>query len=140
MPLDKIEDVEKFVQTHKALILHIRDNPVACIIEDDLENISKYTLFENKSKIKASLRGFLNKHEEIGLLMGCKFRVQVDKEILEYTTYPTDEFTDAVILNEMIFLIDSKMGQIFSCKISTDQFVKTKSEFNKFQEIITNQK
>jgi len=140
MPLDKIEDVEKFVQTHKALILHIRDSPVACIVEDDLENISKYTLFENKSKIKASLRGFLNKHEEIGLLMGCKFRVQVDKEILEYTTYPTDEFTDAVILNEMIFLIDSKMGQIFSCKISTDQFVKTKSEFNKFQEIITNQK
>jgi hypothetical protein len=140
MPLDKIEDVEKFVQTHKALILHIRDNPVACIIEDDLENISKYTLFENKSKIKASLRGFLNKHEVVGLLMGCKFKVQVDDEILEYTAYPTDEFIDAVILNEMIFLIDDKMKQIFSCKISTDQFVKTKSEFNKFQEIITNQK
>jgi hypothetical protein len=140
MPLDKIEDVEKFVQTHKALILHIRDNPVACIIEDDLENISKYTLFENKSKIKASLRGFLNKHEVVGLLMGCKFKVQVDDEILEYTVYPTDEFIDAVILNEMIFLIDDKMKQIFSCKISTDQFVKTKSEFNKFQEIITNQK
>tara|TARA_B100001167_G_scaffold183434_1_gene142006 strand:+ start:12 stop:434 length:423 start_codon:yes stop_codon:yes gene_type:complete len=140
MPLDKIEDVEKFVQTHKALILHIRDSPVACIIEDDLENISKYTLFENKSKIKASLRGFLNKHEGIGLLMGCKFKVQINEEVLEYTTYPTDEFIDAVILNEMIFLIDSKMGQIFSCKISTDQFVKTKSEFNKFQEIITNQK
>ena len=140
MPLDKIEDVEKFVQTHKALILHIRDNPVACIIEDDLENMSKYTLFENKSKIKASLRGFLNKHEVVGLLMGCKFKVQVDDEILEYTVYPTDEFIDAVILNEMIFLIDDKMKQIFSCKISTDQFVKTKSEFNKFQEIITNQK
>ena len=140
MPLDKIEDVEKFVQTHKALILHIRDNPVACIIENDLENISKYTLFENKSKIKASLRGFLNKHEVVGLLMGCKFKVQVDDEILEYTVYPTDEFIDAVILNEMIFLIDDKMKQIFSCKISTDQFVKTKSEFNKFQEIITNQK
>ena len=140
MPLDKIEDVEKFVRTHKALILHIRDNPVACIIEDDLENISKYTLFENKSKIKASLRGFLNKHEVVGLLMGCKFKVQVDDEILEYTAYPTDEFIDAVILNEMIFLIDDKMKQIFSCKISTDQFVKTKSEFNKFQEIITNQK
>ena len=54
MPLDKIEDIKKFIQTHKALILHIRDNPVACIIEDDLENISKYTLFENKSKILGS--------------------------------------------------------------------------------------
>ena len=139
MPLDKIDDVEKFVQTHRALILHIRDNPVACIIEDDLENISKYTLFEDKSKIKASLRGFLNKHEVMGLLMGCKFKVQVNEEILEYTAYPTDEFIDAVILNEMIFLIDSKMKQIFSCKISTDQFVKTKSEFNKFQDILTNQ-
>ena len=139
MPLDKIDDVEKFVQTHRALILHIRDNPVACIIEDDLENISKYTLFEDKSKIKASLRGFLNKHEVMGLLMGCKFKVQVNEEILEYTAYPTDEFIDAVILNEIIFLIDSKMKQVFSCKISTDQFVKTKSEFNKFQDILTNQ-
>jgi len=140
MPLDKIEDTEKFIQTHKTLILHIKENPVACIVEENLENISKYTLFENKSKIKASLRGFLNKHEEIGLLIGCKFKVQINEEILEYTTYPANEFIDAVILNEMIFLIDNQMKQIFSCKISTDQFVKTKSEFNKFQEILDKQK
>jgi len=140
MPLDKIEDTEKFIQTHKTLILHIKENPVACIVEENLENISKYTLFENKSKIKASLRGFLNKHEEIGLLVGCKFKVQINDEVLEYTTYPANEFIDAVILNEMIFLIDNQMKQIFSCKISTDQFVKTKSEFNKFQEILDKQK
>ena len=140
MPLDKIEDIEKFIQTHKALVLHIRNNPVACIVEENFENISKYTSIENKSKIKASLRGFLNKHEEIGLLIGCKFKVQINDEILEYTSYPTNEFIDAVILNEMIFLIDSQMKQIFSCKILTDQFVKTKSEFNKFQEILNNQK
>ena len=140
MPLDKIEDTEKFIQTHKALILHIRDNPVACIVEENFENISKYTSCENKTKIKASLSGFLNKHEEIGLLMGCKFKVQINDEILEYTAYPTNEFIDAVILNEMIFLIDNQMKQIFSCKILTDQFVKTKSEFNKFQKIIDNQK
>jgi hypothetical protein len=72
--------------------------------------------------------------------MGCKFKVQINDEILEYTSYPTNEFIDAVILNEMIFLIDNQMKQIFSCKISTDQFVKTKSEFNKFQEILKNQK
>ena len=140
MPLDKSEDTEKFIQTHKTLILHIKENPVACIVEENLENISKYTLFENKSKIKASLRGFLNKHEEIGLLVGCKFKVQINDEVLEYTTYPANEFIDAVILNEMIFLIDNQMKQIFSCKISTDQFVKTKSEFNKFQEILDKQK
>ncbi len=140
MPLDKIEDIEKFIHTHKTLILHIRDNPVACIVEENFENISKYTSIENKSKIKASLKGFLNKHEEIGLLIGCKFKVQINDEILEYTSYPTNEFIDAVILNEMIFLIDSQMKQIFSCKILTDQFVKTKSEFNKFQEILNNQK
>jgi len=140
MPLDKIEDTEKFIQTHKALILHIRNNPVACIVEENFENISKYTSFENKTKLKASLSGFLNKHEEIGLLMGCKFKVQINDEILEYTSYPTNEFIDAVILNEMIFLIDNQMKQIFSCKILTDQFVKTKSEFNKFQKILNNQK
>jgi len=140
MPLDKIEDTEKFIQTHKALILHIRNNPVACIVEENFENISKYTAFENKTKLKASLSGFLNKHEEIGLLMGCKFKVQINDEILEYTAYPTNEFIDAVILNEMIFLIDNQMKQIFSCKILTDQFVKTKSEFNKFQKILNNQK
>ena len=35
---------------------------------------------------------------------------------LEYTVYPNDEFIDAVIINEMIFIIDNQMKQIFSCK------------------------
>ena len=138
MPLDKIEDTEKFIQTHKALILHIRNNPVACIVEENFENISKYTSFENKSKLKASLRGFLNKHEEIGLVMGCKFKIEINQELLEYTVYPSTDFIESIIFNETIFLIDNKMNQIFSCKILTDQFVKTKSEFEKFKKLSQN--
>ena len=68
--------------------------------------------------------------------MGFKFKIQINNEILEYTSYPNNEFIDAIILNEIIFIIDSKMKQIFSCKILTDQFVKTKSEFDKFQKIL----
>ena len=136
MPLDKIDDTEKYVQTHKSLILHIKNNPVGCIIEENNENKSKYSIIEKKSEIKASIRGFLNKHEETGLLMGFKFKIQIIDETLEYTVYPNDEFIDAVILNEMIFIIDNQMGQIFSCKILTDQFVKTKSELDKFQKIL----
>jgi hypothetical protein len=68
--------------------------------------------------------------------MGFKFKIQINNEVLEYTSYPSEEFTDAIILNEMIFIINNKMKQIFSCKILTDQFVKTKSEFNKFQKIL----
>ena len=136
MPLDKIENTEKYIQTHKALVLHIKNNPVGCIIEEDNENKSKYSMLEKKSEIKASIRGFLNKHEETGLLMGFKFKIQIIDETLEYTVYPNDEFIDAVILNEMIFIIDNQMGQIFSCKILTDQFVKTKSELDKFQKIL----
>ena len=102
--------------------LHILDNSVA--------------LVEKKSEVKASIRGFLNKHEDAGLLMGFKFKIQINNEILEYTSYPNEEFIEAIILNEMIFVIDNKMKQMFSCKISTDQFVKTKSELNKFQKIL----
>ena len=68
--------------------------------------------------------------------MGFKFKIQINNEILEYTSYPNEEFIEAIILNEMIFVIDNKMKQMFSCKISTDQFVKTKSELNKFQKIL----
>ena len=118
MPLDKIQDVEKYIQTHKSLILHIKGNPVACVVEEIFENKSKYDLTEKKSEIKASLSGFLNKHEEIGLLMGFKLRIQVSDQILEYTSYPTDEFIDTVIFNEKIFLIDEKMNQIVSFKQS----------------------
>ena len=138
MPLDKIQDVEKYIQTHKSLILHIKDNPVACIIEKIFENKSKYESLEKKSDIKASLSGFLNKHEEIGLLMGFKLRMQVNDQIFEYTSYPTDEFIDAVIFNEKIFLIDEQMNQIISFKILTDQFVKTKSELDKFKKLLNN--
>ena len=136
MPLDKIENIEEYVKTHESLVLHIKNNPVGCIIEENNENKSKYSLIEKKSEVKASIRGFLNKHEDVGLLMGFKFKIQINNEILEYTSYPNEEFIDAIILNEMIFVIDNKMKQIFSCKISTDQFVKTKSELNKFQKIL----
>ena len=136
MPLDKIENTEEYIQTHKALVLHIKNNPVGCIIEDDDENKSKYSIIEKKSEIKASIRGFLNKHDDEKLFMGFKFKIQINNEILEYTSYPNNEFIDAIILNEMIFVIDDKMKQIFSCKILTDQFVKTKSELDKFQKIL----
>ena len=136
MPLDKIEDTEEYAKTHESLILHIKNNPVGCIIEKNNQNKSKYASIKEKLDIKASIRGFLNKHEDMGLLMGFKFKIQINDEILEYTVYPNDEFIDAVILNEMIFVIDNKMKQIFSCKILTDQFVKTKSELDKFQKIL----
>ena len=136
MPLDKIENIEEYIKTHESLVLHIKNNPVGCIIEENNENKSKYSLIEKKSEVKASIRGFLNKHEDVGLLMGFKFKIQINSETLEYTAYPNDEFIDAIILNEMIFVIDNKMKQVFSCKISTDQFVKTKSELNKFQKIL----
>ena len=135
MPLDKIEDTEEYAKTHESLILHIKNNPVGCIIEKNNENKSKFSLIKKKSDVKASIRGFLNKHEEAGLLMGFKFKIQINNEILEYTVYPNDEFIDAIILNEMIFVIDNKMKQIFSCKILKDQFVKTKSELDKYQKI-----
>ena len=136
MPLDKIKNIEEYMKTHESLVLHIKNNPVGCIIEENNENKLKYSLIEKKSEIKASIRGFLNKHEDVGLLMGFKFKIQINNEVLEYTVYPNDEFVDAIILNEVIFVIDNKMKQIFSCKISTDQFVKTKSELNKFQKIL----
>ena len=136
MPLDKIENTKEYIKTHESLILHIKNNPVGCIIEENSKNKSKYSSIEKKSEIKASIRGFLNKHEDMGLLMGFKFKIQINNELLEYTSYPNNEFIDAVILNEMIFVIDNQMKQIFSCKILTDQFVKTKSELDKFQKIL----
>ena len=136
MPLDKIEDTEEYAKTHESLILHIKNNPVGCIVEENNQNKSKYSLIEKKADLKASISGFLNKHEEGDLLMGFKFKIQINNETLEYTSYPNDEFIDAIILNEMIFIIDNQMKQIFSCKILTDQFVKTKSELDKFQKIL----
>ena len=136
MPLDKIENTEEYVKTHESLILHIKNNPVGCIIEENQGNKIKYSSIKKISDVKASIRGFLNKHEDAGLVMGFKFKIQINNDILEYTSYPDEEFVDAVILNETIFIIDNKMEQIFSCKILTDQFVKTKSELEKFQKIL----
>lgn len=135
MPLDKIKEIKEYAETHKSSVLHIQKNPVACIIDNNSKNRLKFESLENQSEIKASLRGFLNKHEEIGLVMGCKFKIQINQELLEYTLYPSIEFIESVIFNEVIFIIDNKMNQIFSCKILTDQFVKTKSEFDKFKKI-----
>ncbi len=138
MPLDKIKEIKEYAETHKSSVLHIQKNPVACIIDNNSKNRLKFESLENQSEIKASLRGFLNKHEQIGLVMGCKFKIQINQELLEYTLYPSIEFIESVIFNEVIFIIDNKMNQIFSCKILTDQFVKTKSEFEKFKKLSKN--
>ncbi len=133
MPLDKMSDPEDFVITHDSVTLHIDGNPAACIIDRNQED-SKYASLPNDPTLKASLTGFLNKHEDLGLLMGFKLKIQTDSRFFEFTSYPDEEFIDSVIFNETIFIINDKIENVFTLrKIVTDQFVKTRSEFEKFK-------
>ena len=127
---------EEFIPTHKSTILHVNGTPIACIIDDDLQNKSRYDAIE-KSSLRASLVGFLNKDEELGLFMGFKLKIQTNDDYFEYTVYPNDQFIDTIIFEESIVIINQKLETLFSIqKIMTDQFVKTRSEFEKFQKII----
>jgi hypothetical protein len=136
MPLDKMPNSEEFVLTHNSTVLHTKGKPVACII-DDTQNDSRYASLPNDSTLRASLTGFLNKHDDLGLLMGFKLTIQTDTESFEYTVYPNEEFIDTVIFDESIFIINDKMENLFSLrKIVTDQFVKTRSEFDKFKKMM----
>ena len=135
MPLDKMPDPDEFVLTHNSKVLHTKGTPVACIIDN--QNDSRYASLPNDPSLKASLIGFLNKHDELGLLMGFKLKMQTDTEFLEYTVYPDEEFSDTVIFDETIHIINDSMENLFSLrKINTDQFVKTRSEFEKFKKMI----
>ena len=128
---------EEFVPTHKSIILHTKGMPAACIIDENPQNKSRYESIKNNSSLKASLVGFLNKDEELGLLMGFKLKIQTDDDFFEYTVYPIDEFIDTVIFEESIFIINDKLENLLSLqKIMTDQFVKTRSEFEKFQKMM----
>ena len=137
MPLDKMSNSEEFVPTHKSVILHTNGTPVACIIDNEIQNKSRYELLSNDTSLRASLIGFLNKDEELGLFMGFKLKIQTNDDFFEYTVYPNEEFIDTVIFEESISLINEKLENLFSLKkIMTDQFVKTRSEFEKFQKMI----
>ncbi|MCJ8306657.1 MAG: hypothetical protein HRU07_06365 [Nitrosopumilus sp.] len=137
MPLDKMPNSDEFIPTHKSTILHTKGEPVACIVDHDSQNESRYNSILNDSSIQVSLIGFLNKHEDLGLLMGFKLKIKTDTEFFEYTVYPDSEFIDTVIFNESIFIINEKLENLyFLKKIITDQFVKTKTEFDKFQKMI----
>lgn len=137
MPLDKMPNSEEFIPTHKSTILHVNETPVACIIDDNLQNKLRYITLEKNSSLRASLVGFLNKDEELGLFMGFKLKIQTDDDYFEYTVYPNEQFIDTVIFEESIIIINEKLENLFSLKkIMTDQFVKTRSEFEKFQKII----
>jgi hypothetical protein len=135
MPLDKMPEPDEFVLTHNSKILHTKGNPVACIIDN--QNDSRCASLPNDPSLKASLIGFLNKHDDLGLLMGFKLKMQTDTESFEYTVYPDEEFIDTVIFAETIHIINDSMENLFSLrKINTDQFVKTRSEFEKFKKMI----
>ena len=138
MPLDKVSNPEQFVPTHKSLVLTIHDIPVGCILEANSKNETRYLSLENNYP-SVNLMGFLNKDEDLGLLMGFKLKIQNKDEFFEYTVYPNEEFVDAVILNESIFIINEKLENLFALRgVVTDQFVKTKSEFEKFKKILNN--
>jgi len=135
MPLDKMSEPDEFVLTHNSKVLHTKGNPVACIIDN--QNDSRYASLPNDPSLKASLIGFLNKHDDLGLLMGFKLMIQTDTESLEYSVYPDEEFIDTVIFDETIHIINDSMENLFSLrKINTDQFVKTRSEFEKFKKMM----
>ena len=135
MPLDKMPEPDEFVLTHNSKVLHTKGNLVACIIDN--QNDSRYASLPNDPSLKASLIGFLNKHDDLGLLMGFKLKIQTDTEFLEYAVYPDEEFIDTVIFDETIHIINDSMENLFSLrKINTDQFVKTRSEFEKFKKMI----
>ena len=137
MPLDKMPNSEEFISTHKSVILHTNGTPVACIIDNEIQNKSRYELLPNDTSLRASLIGFLNKDEDLGLFMGFKLKIQTDDDFFEYTVYPNEEFIDTVIFEESISLINENLENLFSLqKIMTDQFVKTRSEFEKFQKMI----
>ena len=137
MPLDKMPNSEEFVPTHRSTLLHKDGNPLACIIDKNTKNTSRYAKLADDHTLQASLTGFLNKHDELGLLMGFKLAIQTDEDSFEFTVYPNDDFIDAVIFNEAIFIINEKLDNLFYLKkIVTDQFVKTLVEFRKFQKQI----
>ena len=130
-------DSDEFIPTHKSTILHTKGEPVACIVDHDSQNESLYNSILNDPSLQVSLIGFLNKHDDLGLLMGFKLKIKTDTEFFEYTVYPDSEFIDTVIFNESIFIINEKLENLyFLKKIITDQFVKTKTEFDKFQKMI----
>lgn len=133
--LDKMPNPEEFVPTHKSKVLHIQENPVSCIIDTNSTPFDFESLIDNP-QAKAKLVGFLNKDEEIGLLFGFKLIISSEEKSFEYTVYPNDQLIDTLIFNEIICIINSEMDQLFSLKINTDQFVKTKSEFDKFQNML----
>ena len=134
MPLDKMPNSEEFVPTHRSILLHKDGNPLACIIDKNIKNTSRYAKLVDDYTLRASLTGFLNKHDELGLLIGFKLTIQTNDDFFEFTVYPNDEFIDTVIFTEAIFIINEKLDNLFYLnKIITDQFVKTLVEFRKFQ-------
>ncbi|KEQ57206.1 hypothetical protein SCCGRSA3_01590 [Marine Group I thaumarchaeote SCGC RSA3] len=132
MPLDKMNNTEDFIPTHKSVILHLQGKPVSCVID----NQNNYDEIQDNPSLRASLTGFLNKDDELGLMMGFQLKIKTDDRFLQFTVYPDDEFIETLIFDERIFIINEKMDPLFSLKINTDQFVKTKSEFDKFQKMI----
>lgn len=137
MPLDKMPDTEQYAPSHKSVVLHVKGKPVACIIDNDSDNEARFQTISKNDTLKASLIGFLNKHDDLGLLMGFKLKIQTDSDFFEYTVYPNEEFVETIIFDESIFITNDKLENLFSLrKIVTDQFTKTKTEFDKFQKLI----
>ena len=137
MPLDKINSTEDYAPTHQSVVLHSNGKPIACIFDKIASNAARYEAI-SKSNLRASITGFLNKDNELGLLIGFKLTMKTDDDFFEFTVYPNDEFIDAIIFDESVCIIDKKLNALFYLKnIVTNQLVKTKTEYDKFKKILS---
>lgn len=131
MPLDKAADAAAFEPTHAHRTLHMRGRPVPCIVEPDAA-AADYAAMAKDRALGARAQGFLNKDEELGLLFGLRLSVRSGGELLDYVVYPDEAFSDALMLHDTVCIINTRMEQLLSLRVQTDQFVKARSEFAKF--------
>ncbi|MGI0022652.1 MAG: hypothetical protein ACRD9Q_07310 [Nitrososphaeraceae archaeon] len=114
MPIEKRKaDTNPYI-SHNCKIFHIQGHPIACIIDDNIQNKQRYDSFSDNPNLEANLNPTVGKSNDYGWVMILNLSVRSLDDKMDFTILPDDEFIEVLINNAEINFADSSPRVFFS--------------------------
>ena len=116
MPIEKRKaNTNPIKISHKCKIVRIQGgHPIACIIDDNLQNKQRYDSFSDNPNLEVNLNPTVGESNDYGWVMILNMSVRSLDDKMDFTILPDDEFIEVLINNAEINFANSSSRVFFS--------------------------
>lgn len=115
MPIKEVpNNIDHVNISHQCKIYHISGHPIACIVEENMQNKQRYDSFSDNPTLQARVIPKVVETKDHGWGMIIELNVKSSTDQMDFTIFPDDEFIEVLINNAEINFTDPTPKPIFS--------------------------